>query len=114
MPKVYNKRRSSEIPKGAVYVGRPTQWGNPFSNGSKDQNISDFREYAEKRMIREPEWLKPLKGKDVICWCSPAGCHGDVLVELANKDQEFDWDTWADENCPEYPYDLDIIEELNS
>ena len=42
MPKVYNKRRSSEIPKGAVYVGRPTQWGNPFSNGSKDQNISDF------------------------------------------------------------------------
>lgn len=85
MSKVYSRRRPHEIPAGAVYVGRPTVWGNPFSKGSKDQNIADFREYAVKRNEREPGWLKPLRGKDVVCWCSPEGCHGDVLVELANQ-----------------------------
>ena len=84
MPKVFSRRRPHEIPTGAIYVGRPTVWGNPFSKGSKEQNIADFREYAEKRKKREPQWLKPLRGKHLVCWCKPSGCHGDVLVELAN------------------------------
>ena len=113
MQQVFNKRRPREIPKGAVYVGRPTQWGNPFSKSSKAQNIEDFREYAEKRLSREPHWLDELKGKDVVCWCSPAGCHGDILVELANSDDEIDLDTWADQNAPEYPYSLGIAQALN-
>ena len=98
---VYNKRRPNEIPHGAVYVGRPTVYGNPFSNGTKAQNIADFREYAQERIVKQPHWLDRLKGKDVICWCSPAGCHGEVLIELANKDAEPDLDDWADQNCPE-------------
>ena len=85
MPKVFSRRRPHEIPTGAIYVGRPSSWGNPFSKGSKEKNIADFREYAEKRKKREPEWLKPLKGKNVVCWCSPSGCHGDVIIELANE-----------------------------
>ena len=99
--RVYNKRHNG-IPKDAVYVGRPTVWGNPFSKGSKQQNIEDFREYAVERLQREPNWLNPLRDKDLVCWCAPAGCHGDVLVELANQESEFDWDEWADANCPEY------------
>ena len=98
---VYNKRRPNEIPKGAVYVGRPTVFGNPFSKGTKEQNIADFREYAEERIGTDPQWLNPLEGKDLVCWCSPAGCHGEVLIELANKDPEPDIDDWADQNCPE-------------
>ena len=85
MPKVFNRRRPNEIPHGAVYVGRPTVFGNPFSKGTKAQNISDFREYAEERHGLDPNWLKPLRGKDLICWCKPSGCHGDVLIELANE-----------------------------
>ena len=100
MPQVFNKRRPSEIPNGAVYVGRPTKWGNPFSKGSKEQNINNFREYACERIEREPDWLTPLKGKDLVCWCAPAGCHGDVLVELANE-PEIDWDEWCEANEPE-------------
>ena len=106
MLNVFNKRRPHEIPSGAVYVGRPTQWGNPFSKGSKSKNINDFRKYAEKRCVSDPGWLEPLRGKDLVCWCAPAGCHGDVLIELANREQEqesdgFDWDAWADQNSPE-------------
>lgn len=98
--KVYNKRNSN-IPKEAVYIGRPSVWGNPFSKGTKDQNIADFRKYAENRMERDPEWLKPLKGKSVICWCSPAGCHGDILIDLANRTEDgIDWDEWAEQNEP--------------
>jgi len=99
-PKVYNKRRPFEIPNGAVYVGRPTQWGNPFSKGSKSENIANFQEYAEKRKKQQPGWLNPLKGKDLVCWCSPEGCHADVLVQMANE-PKMDWDAWAEANCPE-------------
>lgn len=111
-PKVYNRRRPNEIPTGSIYVGRPTQWGNPFSKNSKEQNIADFRTYAEKRIEQEPDWLNPLIGKDLVCWCSPAGCHADILIEMANED-EIDWDEWADANAPEYPYNLSIAQALN-
>lgn len=102
---VFNKRRPKQIPRGAVYVGRPTIWGNPFSKGSKDQNIADFREYACERVKRDPKWLEPLRGKHLVCWCAPANCHGDVLIELANQTQsadadEIDWDAWCEANEP--------------
>ena len=84
MPRVFSRRRPHEIPTGAIYVGRPSKWGNPFSKGSKAKNIADFREYAVERNEHDPDWLKPLRGKHVVCWCSPSACHGDVLIELAN------------------------------
>ncbi|WP_245303774.1 DUF4326 domain-containing protein [Pseudorhodoplanes sinuspersici] len=28
--------------------------------------------------------LHELEGKDLVCWCSPEACHGDVLLKLAN------------------------------
>jgi hypothetical protein len=31
MPKVYNKRHKN-VPKDAVYVGRPSKWGNQFGH----------------------------------------------------------------------------------
>lgn len=29
--------------------------------------------------------LHELREKDLICWCVPFACHGDVLRELANR-----------------------------
>lgn len=29
--------------------------------------------------------LHELKGKTLACFCAPKACHGDVLLELANK-----------------------------
>jgi hypothetical protein len=27
--------------------------------------------------------LDELRGRDLICWCAPLACHGDVLIALA-------------------------------
>ena len=89
MPKVYSKRRPNEIPKGAVYVGRPTIWGNRWRagvDGSRSEVVAKFRHFATRHLKAFPNWLKPLKGKDLVCWCAPLECHADVLLELANKE----------------------------
>ena len=70
-----------------IYIGRPSKWGNPFSigkDGSREEVIAKYRDY----IMLKPELLADLpelKGKILGCWCSPLACHGDVLVELANK-----------------------------
>ena len=92
MPKVYNKRRPHEIPEGAVYVGRPSRWGNPYKETSKtktrEQAIREFQIYAELKDFYEEDWLESLKGKDLVCWCSPLPCHADILLRMANEDIE--------------------------
>jgi len=27
---------------------------------------------------------RELRGKDLVCFCAPNACHGDVLIEVAN------------------------------
>ena len=86
MPKVLNKRKGS-IPQGAVYIGRPSKWGNPFPLGqhlSRAEVVSKYEEHIKaspELMAALPE----LRGKDLVCWCAPLACHGDVLLRLANE-----------------------------
>jgi len=67
-----------------VYIGRPSEWGNPFSigkDGNREEVIKKYREY----ILNKPELidrLPELKDKILACWCKPQACHGDVLVEL--------------------------------
>lgn len=88
MPAVFNKWRD-RVPVDAVYVGRPTIWGNPYvigRDGTRDEVIAKYREYV----ARSPEILArlpELRGKDLVCWCAPAACHADVLLELANSEE---------------------------
>lgn len=69
-----------------VYIGRPSEWGNPFvigPHGDRTEVIRKYEEYLRGRpdlMAKLPE----LKGKVLGCWCSPQACHGDVLARLAN------------------------------
>lgn len=99
MPKVFNKR-TDEIPSGAVLVDRTTPWGNDitleelkvlFPLDTKEERhkkaVDWFRDYAKERIKVEPEWLAPLKGKDLVCWCVPLLCHAEVLLELANEEE---------------------------
>ena len=94
MPYVYSHRAGAyPAPFGAVYVGRGTPYGNQFimthekgeDVGSRAWACAEFEKYAEGRHRREPNWLKPLVGKDLICWCAPKQCHADILLRLANK-----------------------------
>jgi hypothetical protein len=70
-----------------VYIGRPGKgqsgkWGNPFSKGTREENVAAFREW----ILTQPHLLldlHELKGKRLGCFCAPKACHGDVLAELA-------------------------------
>lgn len=85
-PKVWN-RRDPNCPKDAVYIGRPSKWGNPYvigRDGGRELVISRYRH----RILKSPllgSVLKELRGKHLVCFCAPLPCHGDVLLEIANS-----------------------------
>lgn len=89
MPKVWNKR-DPNCPKDAVYVGRPSKWGNPYilgKHGNRQQVVQMFCEYLRSATNLEggvPLAVQELRGKDLVCWCAPKRCHADVLLEVAN------------------------------
>lgn len=71
------------LPPGAIYVGRPGHWGNPYQAGASDPVVTLFRAYATARALFDPAWLAPLRGHDLVCWCPlDRECHADVLLEL--------------------------------
>lgn len=94
MPQVLNKHHKAKTTSCAVYIGRPSKWGNPFSHlqGTASQFVVASRAEAvasyKKWIENQPELLEAakteLKGKDLLCWCAPLPCHGDVLLEIAN------------------------------
>ena len=101
---VYSKRKPNEIPQGAVYVGRPTDFGNPFTSRNLANTKAEFQaDNVEDSINKYIEWItdpdqvellsrarKELRGKSLVCWCSspskPALCHAHVLMNLVNQD----------------------------
>ena len=65
-----------------VYIGRPSKWGNPFSNGTREENIAKYKKWL--RTDGPIDDIHELKGKILGCWCAPKACHGDVLARLAD------------------------------
>jgi hypothetical protein len=97
--RIQRSRQHKQIsPNGLpiVYVGRPGKYGNPYKVGDKndmDEVVTaemaiKYYEFYLKRKFKEslPEFLKPLKGKNLSCWCKVGDpCHADVLLKLANE-----------------------------
>jgi len=95
------RTKGYRLPPGAVYVGRPTRWGNPWREGmphpdseqpmSRAEAVEVYRGWAAQQLA---DWWNglllrtaidnELRGHDLACWC-PLGqpCHADVLLELA-------------------------------
>ncbi len=85
MPKVWNKK-DKNCPKNAIYVGRPSKWGNPYKigiDGTREEVIELYKKWLSNQRYLN---LEELKGKDLVCWCKPLPCHADILLELANKE----------------------------
>ena len=96
------------MPKDAVYVGRPTKWGNPFKVGMEILEIGNSSTeiltrkravYFYKKWLKSPRdylgllsrWQRvhldigELRGKNLSCWCKEGEvCHADILLKLAN------------------------------
>lgn len=84
--RVYHKRNA---PKDGVYIGRPSKWGNPYRIGPDGSRADVIRKY-EAYLLRSPHLvaaLHELKGRDLVCWCAPEACHGDVLLRYANDEE---------------------------
>ncbi len=84
-PRVFNRRVYA--PPDAIYVGRPSPWGNPFEAadiGGRDAAIAQHRAW----LLAQPDLVarvkQELRGKNLECWCAPKTCHADVLLEVAN------------------------------
>jgi len=108
-PKRIQRKRTKgwRMPENTVYVGRGSKWGNPF-RVSKDypslnpyicktpqDAVWKFKNQIKLFELDHPKCvlkfnltdLANLKGRDVACWCRlDQVCHGDVLLELANKE----------------------------
>lgn len=108
MPDRIQRKRTSgwKMPAGAVYVGRPGKWGNPFAVGKAfpfmvdgrlrpvvPETIDECVELYEKRLRQQIadgvltrddfEWLR---GKDLACWCGLSSpCHADVLLKIMDE-----------------------------
>lgn len=86
-PRVLNKHTATaEEIDGGVYIGRPSKWGNPYHVGehTREEAVRLFDRYIH----RQPKLLAAakieLRGRNLICWCAPKACHGNVLLRIAN------------------------------
>lgn len=91
-PAVVNKRRHAATPND-TYIGRPSKWGNPFTDKPVSATLAQWHcanrteaiERYRQWIVTQPELmaaLPELAGKTLVCWCKPASCHGDVLADL--------------------------------
>lgn len=83
------KKGDKDIPKGAVYVGRPSKFGNPFvmqSELHRDEVCDRFANwfFANEELVQAAK--RELKGKDLVCFCAPKRCHADLLMQIANQE----------------------------
>lgn len=86
-PKVWNKR-DPRTPTNAIYVGRPSPYGNPFKigpNGTREEVIALYERWL---LSMPPDFIRclimELRGEHLVCWCAPHPCHADVLLRFVN------------------------------
>ena len=60
---------------------------NPFSvkQGANRETVLAAYERWLRQQQRLMDALPELRGLDLVCWCAPLPCHGDVLLRLANE-----------------------------
>lgn len=87
MCKVHNKYHQT-APSDAIYIGRGSPFGNPYiigKHGNRDEVCDKYMEYVKARPSLIRKIRKELKGKDLVCFCSPKRCHGDLLLQIASR-----------------------------
>jgi len=63
--------------------------GNPFTigkDGTREEVVEKYREWI-KTQHHLMNSLNELKDKVLGCFCHPKSCHGDVLIELIEKEK---------------------------
>lgn len=82
-----------------VYIGRAGHgedgyFGNPFKDGTREENIAKFREWFWRRVNSDREYARcvsQLRGKRLGCFCKPLPCHGDVIAAWLDAPDDPDY-----------------------
>ena len=84
-----------KIAEGAVYIGRynhnfnlpASKFANPFpvskEAGGRGSTIEKYKKWLWQQLITEKitkSELLELDGKNLVCYCKPQACHGDVIL----------------------------------
>jgi hypothetical protein len=91
-PKRIQRKRTKgwRMPENAVYVGRPSKWGNPIKVTmlrlkwmERECAVRAYEGWLSLKLKEDPHFLDALKGKDLACWCPlDKTCHADVLLKF--------------------------------
>jgi len=94
---VLNYKRHG-LPIGTIYIGRPMpqlpdeacEWGNPFKiekGASRELVIQRYALWLDEQLLDPIFGAKFdatfMGGPDVVCWCAPELCHGDIIRDRA-------------------------------
>jgi len=118
MYRVTNGYKSGWTGKGKIYIGRSnyklglrkSPLANPFTigeDGDRQQVVRKYRVWLYERIclgdrtvIRELRAIRQKvqsdrypNGVQLVCYCKPQDCHGDVIVKCLN---------WIDDNFDEF------------
>jgi len=85
LPRILNKH-AQDIPANATYIGRGSPWGNPFvigRDGDRNEVVAKHAAWilTQRQLLAR---LHELRGRDLVCFCSPRHCHGETLRRLAH------------------------------
>lgn len=82
-PRVVNRHHYKALPAAAVYVGRGTSLGNPYTREVPDALAKYRRWLWDKIKAGDAAVLEALRsiGPDslLVCSCWPRPCHADVI-----------------------------------
>jgi hypothetical protein len=81
----YPRVKGWRKPPGAVWVGRPSRWGNPFD--WREHGRAGAVEMFERHLASQPELVeaarRELSGKDLACRCPlDEPCHANVWLKV--------------------------------
>jgi hypothetical protein len=102
MPTIVVNKRSKEFIRNnnQTYIGRGSPWGNPFTHlplsrtkaqfqvASEEESMIRYEAWLRERLAKEPglrQKLLKLDGHELVCYCKPGPCHGDILIKLIEE-----------------------------
>lgn len=94
--RVVKKKRKHPSAPWIFYIGRPSPLGNPYEigiHGSRTEVIEKYKKLLEDSLkdplskmsqaIGDIELILKGYGKaELVCWCKPLACHGDVIKSV--------------------------------
>jgi len=78
-----------------VYIGRGSPFGNKYiigKDGNRQECIEKYKVWFYKR-LKKPRFkraVEALRGRRLGCSCKPKACHGDIIVEYLERQENED------------------------